>query len=120
MAIMNDLLVERVMRLVEAVPAGRATTYGALASAVGAGPRVVARILAEWGSGAPWWRVVNAKGELPGPLALRARPMWALEGVPLLGSPGGAPRVDLPRAGWAKAEIAAALDRVDASLETSS
>lgn len=120
MAIMNDLLVERVMRLVEAVPAGRATTYGALASAVGTGPRVVARILAEWGSGAPWWRVVNAKGELPGPLALRACPMWALEGVPLVGSPGGAPRVDLLRAGWAESEIAAALDRVDASLGTSS
>lgn len=117
---MNDLLVERVMRLVEAVPAGRATTYGALASAVGTGPRVVARILGEWGSGAPWWRVVNAKGELPGPLVLRARAMWALEGVPLVESPGVAARVDLPRARWAEAEIAAALDRVDASLETSS
>ena len=116
----NDLLVERVMRLVEAVPPGRATTYGALGAAVGTGPRVVARILSEWGSSAPWWRVVTAKGELPAALARTALPEWESEGTPLALAPDAAPRIDLVRSRWTEAEIGAALALVDASLEATS
>ena len=38
---MDDERVEAVLRLVEAIPEGRATTYGRIAAAFGTGPRVV-------------------------------------------------------------------------------
>ncbi len=58
-----DAYVEAVLRLVEAVPAGRVTTYGALAEAVGqGGPRQVGTVLARYGATVAWWRVVRADG----------------------------------------------------------
>ncbi len=81
----NEVLVETVLRLVESVPAGRVTTYGRLAALAGTGPRVVARIVAEWGSSTPWWRVVNTKGQLPPHLRAVALEHWLEEGTPLGG-----------------------------------
>jgi alkylated DNA nucleotide flippase Atl1 len=55
--------VEAVLSLVEQVPTGRVTTYGALARAVGTGgPRQVGRLMALHGDAVPWWRVVHADG----------------------------------------------------------
>ena len=55
--------VEAVLSLVERIPAGRVTTYGALAEAVGAGgPRQVGTVMATYGGPVPWWRVVHADG----------------------------------------------------------
>ena len=56
---MREELVEAVLRVVEEIPEGRVATYGMIARAVGTGPRVVGRIMHDWGGGVPWWRVVN-------------------------------------------------------------
>ncbi|WP_022868474.1 MGMT family protein [Schaalia vaccimaxillae] len=91
---MNDVLVEEVLRLVEAIPSGRAATYGLIAQVVGTGPRVVGRIMKEWGSNVPWWRVVNAHGEFPTTLRSGAREYWARERHPVVGENE---RLDLKR-----------------------
>lgn len=58
--------VEAVLSLVEQIPPGRVTTYGALAEAIGAGgPRQVGRVMAQYGGPVPWWRVVHSDGSLP-------------------------------------------------------
>lgn len=63
MSRVDDEYVEAVLTLVEQVPAGRVTTYGALARAVGTGgPRQVGRVMALHGDAVPWWRVVHADG----------------------------------------------------------
>ena len=60
---MNEEYVEAVLSLVEQVPAGRVTTYGALAAAVGTGgPRQVGKVMSTYGGPVPWWRVVHADG----------------------------------------------------------
>jgi alkylated DNA nucleotide flippase Atl1 len=76
---MDDLTVERVLRVVEAIPAGRVAAYGEVGAIVGVGPRLVGRILREWGSSVPWWRVTNAYGDHP--LLARALPHWQAEGI---------------------------------------
>lgn len=86
---MDDALVERVLRVVELVPAGSVVSYGDVAAAVGTGPRQVGRIMAQWGSEVPWWRVTNAAGQLPEALLLQARRRWQAEGVALLPSGRG-------------------------------
>ncbi len=93
----QDEYVEAVLSLVEQVPPGRVTTYGALAEAVGVGgPRQVGRVMATYGDPVPWWRVVHADGSPPvchdGEAAQRHRE----EGTPV--RPSG--RVDMPRAMW--------------------
>ncbi len=81
--------VEDVLACVESVPAGRVTTYGAIAEAVGVfGPRRVGNVLAEHGGGVPWWRVVRADGSLPPSHAEQARAAYAAEGTTL--RPSGA------------------------------
>ena len=62
---MREELVEAVLRVVEEIPEGRVATYGMIARAVGTGPRVVGRIMHDWGGGVPWWRVVNVHGTFP-------------------------------------------------------
>lgn len=60
---------ERVHLKVQEVPAGKLTTYGGVAAALGS--KSVARHVG-WAlrdgnceaEGTPWWRVVNAKGEI--------------------------------------------------------
>ncbi|HIY24233.1 MAG TPA: MGMT family protein [Candidatus Brachybacterium merdigallinarum] len=76
---MDDLTVERVLRVVEAIPAGRVAAYGEVGAIVGVGPRLVGRILREWGSSVPWWRVTNSYGDHP--LLARALPHWRAEGI---------------------------------------
>ncbi|HQV89986.1 MAG TPA: MGMT family protein [Phycicoccus sp.] len=78
---MDDVLVEQVLRAVELVPRGRVVTYGDIAGLVGIGPRLVGRVMGTWGSGVPWWRVVNANGDLPDFHLRRAHEEWILEGI---------------------------------------
>ncbi len=93
----SEEFVEAVLRVVESVPPGRATTYGAIADAIGHhGPRRVGSVLATWGGPVPWWRVVRADGSLPPSHGARARAAYAREGTPLRAT--GA--VDLARAHW--------------------
>ena len=90
---------EQVLEAVESVPAGSVVTYGDVAELVGkGGPRQVGAVLARFGGGVPWHRVVRADGT-PAPPHVAAEALRRLrdEGVPL--RPGGE-RVDLRRARW--------------------
>ncbi len=62
----SDRVKRDVLNAVRDVPAGRVTTYGAIADAVDAGPRQVASILSHDPEAAsvPWHRVVASKGKL--------------------------------------------------------
>lgn len=80
---MDDLLVERVLLAVEQIPPGTVVAYGDIAALVGTGPRQVGRIMSQWGSDVPWWRVTNRDGELPADLLPRAVQQWKREGVAL-------------------------------------
>lgn len=91
---------EAVLAVVERVPRGRVTTYGAIADALvdefGGGPRQVARVMSYGGAPVPWWRCIRSDGTLPDRLLDEARQAWLEEGTPL--RPSGA--VDLRRALW--------------------
>lgn len=90
--------VEAVLAVVEEVPSGRVTTYGAIADAVGRfGPRRVGNVMAQYGGPVPWWRVVRADGSPPPSHGGTARAAYRAEGTPL--RPSG--RVDMPAAFWA-------------------
>lgn len=80
---MDDLLAERVLRVVEQIPVGRVASYGDIGGIVGIAPRYVGRVLRVYGSGVPWWRVVNAGGDPGGGLISRARPHWDSEDIEL-------------------------------------
>ena len=89
--------VERVLTLVERVPRGRVTTYGAIADAVGTGgPRQVGNVMANYGGPVPWWRVVRADGRQPACHDGRACQEHLAEGTPLTASG----RVDMRAAFW--------------------
>ncbi|WP_148572673.1 MGMT family protein [Nocardioides caldifontis] len=94
---MDEEYVEAVLSLVERVPPGRVTTYGAIAERVGrGGPRSVGRVMSLHGGGVPWWRVVRADGSLPefkDPTPLEE---YRVEGTPL--TPSNRP--DMRRAFW--------------------
>lgn len=88
--------VERVLRVVERVPRGRVTTYGAIADEVGGGPRQVGSVMSRHGGPVPWWRVVRADGSLPPSHEGEARQRYLEEGTPLRRSGS----VDIVRAFW--------------------
>ncbi len=95
-------LTSRVFALVQACPAGRVTTYGWLAKAIGypRGARMVGWFMNESQEGVPAQRVINSKGELSGSWAFgqkdRMHDLLAAEGI--IFSEDG--RVDLKRYGW--------------------
>jgi len=90
--------VEVVLVVVEQIPRGRVTSYGAIAECVGfSGPRRVGRVMSQFGGPVPWWRVVRADGSLPPSHDDEARAHYLDEGTPL--RPSG--RIDMPRAFWA-------------------
>jgi methylated-DNA-protein-cysteine methyltransferase related protein len=95
-------LSERVFALVRACPAGRVTTYGWLAKAVGypRGARMIGWIMHETPPGVPAQRVINSKGELSGSWAFgqkgRMRQLLEAEGVTFTEEG----RVDIKRYGW--------------------
>lgn len=78
---MDEVVAARVLRAVELVPRGRVVSYGDLAELVGGTPRQVGSVMRLCGSQVPWWRVVNASGDLPEHLADEARSLWAEEGI---------------------------------------
>lgn len=89
---------ERVLDVVDRIPSGRVMTYGDIAEYLGmGGPRQVGQVMAHWGGGVPWWRVIRADGT---PLAGRepdALRRYRAEGTPLR---AGGSRVDMRRARW--------------------
>ena len=114
---MDDLLVERVLRLAEQVPAGCVTSYGDLAEALGAGPRQVGAVMARWGSGVPWWRVTSASGTLPPHLLPQAAGHWAAEGIDVRHDRSGRlVGVRIARHRWPAAALALAARKVEREL----
>jgi alkylated DNA nucleotide flippase Atl1 len=94
--LVDEGYVESVLELVEQVPEGRVTTYGALAAVAGGGPRQIGSVMARYGAPVPWWRVVRADGTLPDSHGDRARENYLAEGTPLRTSGG----LDMSRAFW--------------------
>jgi len=89
--------VERVLAVVEQIPAGRVMSYGSIAEVVRVGgPRQVGRVMSLEGGGVPWWRVVRADGGLPPCHDGEALEHHLAEGTPMLGSG----RVDMAAAQW--------------------
>ena len=87
---------EAVFDVVEQIPPGRVSTYGAIGALIGIGPRRVARALSSGGGGAvPWYRVVRADGSAAEPVRARQLELLAAEGVPVRDG-----RVDLAAVGW--------------------
>lgn len=93
----------RVLDVADSIPAGCVLTYGDIAGEIGrGGPRQVGRVMALWGAGVPWWRVVRADGLLLPGHEREALERYRSEGTPLLtGSDGARPRIDLAAARWA-------------------
>ena len=86
---------EAVFDVVEQVPPGRVTTYGAIGGLLGIGPRRVARALSSGGGAVAWWRVLRADGTVAEPVRVRQLELLAAEGVPVRNG-----RVDLAAVGW--------------------
>ena len=80
---------EAVFDVVERIPPGRVSTYGAIGRLVGIGPRRVARALSSGGGAVPWFRVVRADGSVAEPVRVRQLELLAAEGVPMRERPGG-------------------------------
>jgi len=79
----DDDYIEAVLSIVERIPRGQVTTYGAIADVVGSGPRLVGNVMARYGEPVPWWRVVRADGSLPPSHHDEARARYLDEGTPL-------------------------------------
>ncbi len=92
----------RVLDVVEAIPPGRVMSYGDVAEYLGeGGPRQVGRVMALWGGGVAWWRVIHADGSLLAGHERTALARYRDEGTPMrLGSDGRPGRVDMRRARW--------------------
>jgi alkylated DNA nucleotide flippase Atl1 len=89
----DDLYTELVLRCVEQVPLGRATSYGAIAAVVHdvlgkGGPRQVGSVMKREGAAVTWWRVVHADGTISQAHRADAHQAYLEEGTPL--RPSGA------------------------------
>lgn len=92
----DERLHERIRQVVRSIPAGRVSTYGAVAALAQApSPRVVGAVLAHDGHDLPWHRVLRADGTPAPHLAAEQFRRLGAEGVPSDGE-----RVDLGRYRW--------------------
>jgi alkylated DNA nucleotide flippase Atl1 len=88
---MDEEFTELVLRAVEQIPPGQATTYGDIARYLGrGGPRQVGQVMSRVGGSVTWWRVVRADGRPVRGLEHQALARLKADGTPLLGE-----RVDL-------------------------
>jgi alkylated DNA nucleotide flippase Atl1 len=92
----------RVLDVVEAIPPGMVMSYGDIAEYLGeGGPRQIGRVMAVWGGGVPWWRVVHANGSLLAGHEGAALTRYREEGTPLRRAADGSPAgIDMRRARW--------------------
>jgi alkylated DNA nucleotide flippase Atl1 len=90
----------RVLDVVDSIPPGQVMSYGDVAEFLGdGGPRQVGRVLALWGGGVAWWRVVHADGSLLAGHERAALENYEREGTPLRRpADSGLPRVDMRHA----------------------
>lgn len=90
----------RVVEVVESIPPGRVMTYGDVAAAIGSrAARGVGSVMAHYGSGLPWWRVIRASGHPAVDHEAEALEHFRAEGTPLArtGSGGYRVRLDVAR-----------------------
>jgi alkylated DNA nucleotide flippase Atl1 len=92
----------RVLDVAESIPPGRVMSYGDIAEYVGeGGPRQVGRVMAIWGGGVPWWRVVHSDGSFLAGHEREALQSYRREGTPLRRGADGRPsRLDMRQARW--------------------
>jgi alkylated DNA nucleotide flippase Atl1 len=92
----------KVLDVAESIPAGRVMSYGDIAELLGeGGPRQVGRVMALWGGGVPWWRVVHSDGRLLDGHEREALRHYHSEGTPLRrGQNGVGRRLDMAAARW--------------------
>jgi alkylated DNA nucleotide flippase Atl1 len=96
-----DSYAARVLDVVDSIAPGRVMSYGDVAEYLGeGGPRQVGRVMALWGGGVPWWRVVHADGSLLAGHERVALVRYEAEQTPLRRSGNGPPRVDMKVARW--------------------
>ena len=90
---------ERVLAIVDSIPAGRVMTYGDVAAALESrGARSVGQVMAYYGESSAWWRVLRAGGHPPRGHEARALEHYQAEGTPTLPAVTEAGyRVDLAR-----------------------
>jgi alkylated DNA nucleotide flippase Atl1 len=95
-----DDYASRVLDVVDAIPPGTVMSYGDVAAVLGeGGARQVGRVLALWGGGVAWWRVVHADGSLLAGHERAALARYKAENTPLRQpADGGLPRIDMRRA----------------------
>ena len=93
---------ERVLGVAENIPPGRVMSYGDIAEYLGEkGPRQVGRVMALWGGGVAWWRVIHADGSFLAGHEREALRRYLDEGTPLRRTRDGAVcGVDMRRARW--------------------
>jgi alkylated DNA nucleotide flippase Atl1 len=93
----------RVLDVAEAIPPGQVMSYGDVAEYLGeGGPRQVGRVMALWGGGVAWWRVIHADGSLLAGHEQAALARSREESTPIRQGADGRPgRVDMRRARWA-------------------
>src|SRR5262249_62232169 len=81
----------RVLDVVDAIPPGQVMSYGDIAEYLGSGgPRQVGKVLATYGGGVAWWRVIYADGTPAPGHESTARRHSMSRGTPL---PSGPPPV---------------------------
>ena len=92
-----DDFASRVLDVVDSIAPGTVMSYGDVAEYVGAGgPRQVGRVMALWGGGVAWWRVVHADGSLLAGHERAALDRYAAENTPLRHPAGGGrPRINM-------------------------
>ena len=89
---------ESVLDLVETIPPGRVMAYGDVAAVLGSGgARAVGTVMARFGSGVPWHRVVRSDGSPPVGHEAEALRRHRREATPLTAS---GTRVDTAAARW--------------------
>lgn len=82
MARITDEQVEMVRSLVAAIPSGKVSTYGDIASVAGlSSPRIVGWIMRTDSSDLPWHRVITASGRPARHLTSRQLELLRAEGV---------------------------------------
>jgi alkylated DNA nucleotide flippase Atl1 len=79
---MDHEVVDRVRKVIRAIPPGEVLSYGEVADRARLrSPRLVGRVLAEYGEGLPWHRVLRADGTPTPYLANRQLALLRAEGV---------------------------------------
>jgi alkylated DNA nucleotide flippase Atl1 len=92
-----DEYASRVLDVVDSIAPGCVMSYGDVAEFLGAGgPRQVGRVMALWGGGVAWWRVVHADGSLLRGHEQAALARYRAENTPLrVPADGGLPTIDM-------------------------